>query len=342
MHEFYSDSRGMPTREMRESAIYAPVGNSLKNEDPTTKAFLERTAEFLGKEAALFMPSGTMCNEVAIRVHAKAGEEVICERTSHIINYECGGPAAISGAMMYPIDGERGMFTADALRAAIRAGNPYLPDSALVVVEQTANMAGGAVWPIELLNEVGTTAREAGLKTHMDGARLINAIVSSGVSAAEMAENYDSVFIDFCKGLGCPVGAVLAGSQEFITKAWRVRQMIGGGMKQTGILAAMCNYALDNHVERIADDHRLAKSLAERIGNMPGVDGVLPVESNIVMVDFDPNGQTAVEIITKMRDEGLSFGAFGEHRVRIITHIGVDEAAGDDLCKALNKVLTQG
>ena len=339
MHEFYSDSRGMPTREMRETATYAPVGNSLKEEDPTTKDFLAKAAEFLGKEAALFMPSGTMCNEIAIRVHTRPGQEVICERTSHIINYECGGPAAISGVMMHPIDGERGMFTVEQLQSSIRAGNPYLPDSALVVVEQTANMAGGAVWPIERLHEVGIAANKAGLKSHIDGARLINAVVHSGVSASEMAKNFDSVFIDFCKGLGCPVGAVLAGSSEFITQAWRVRQMIGGGMKQTGMLAAMCNYALDNHVERIADDHELATSIAKRIKEMPGVEGVLKVDTNIVMVDFEKDGPTAVEVVTKMREAGISFGAFGEYRVRIITHIGVNPEAGDALCAALAKVL---
>lgn len=339
MYNFYTEAFAEPTKALREAATYAPVGNSLTNDDPSTRLLLERMAEFLGKEAALFMSSGTMCNEVAIRAHIKPGQEVICEKSSHIIHFECGAPAAMCGAMIQAIDGKRGMYTGDQLRGAIRGEGLYYPETGLIEVEQTANMAGGAVWPIEQLREISSIAKEHGISTHMDGARMINAVVATGIPAAEMAKDYDSVYMDFCKALACPFGAVLAGSQEFINRAWRIRQMIGGGIRRTGMMAAMCNYALDNHIDRIADDHRLAKSLEERISNMKGVERVLPVDTNIVMVDFDPSGPTAKEVVAKLREDGVMVGAFAAHRIRIITFQGLDDVAGDALCNSLNRAL---
>lgn len=341
MHNFYTEAFAEPTKALREASTHAEVGNSLTNDDPTTRALLERVAAFLGKEAALFMCSGTMCNEVAIRAHVQPGQEIICERSSHIINFEVGAPAALSGAMIHAIDGTRGMFTADQTRSAIRSGNPYYPDTGLIIFEQTANMAGGAVWPLEQLRQVADVANQHGIKTHMDGARLINAVVATGVEAAEMAKGYDSVFMDFCKALGCPAGAVLAGPNEFIARAWRIRQMIGGGIRRTGMMAAMCNYALDQHVDRIAEDHALAKYLEESIANIRGVSGVLPVDTNIVMVDFDSAGPNAATIVAKLRDEGFIVGAFGPHRIRIVTFLGQSLTAGEQLCVALDKILNE-
>ena len=239
MHDFYSDTKTKPTRGMLESVLAAEFGDEQKNEDPTTMELCRRVAEILGKEAAVFLPSGTMCNEIAIQVHTKPGDEVICERSCHLINFETGGPAAISGVMTFPIDGAFGIYEPDQLREAIRPPSRYAPESRLVAVEQTANMGGGTVWPLEKLNAVAEVAKEAGLATHMDGARLLNAAVKSGIDAKQFTAGYDSCWLDFSKGLGAPVGAVLAGSEGFIQQAWRVKQRIGGALRQSGVLAAM-------------------------------------------------------------------------------------------------------
>lgn len=339
MLSFYNEGYIDPTRDLREAGTYAEVGNSLAGEDPTTNALLERVADYLGKESALLLSSGTMCNEVAIRAHMKPGQELICERSCHIINFECGGPAALSGCMIHAIDGDRGAFTADQLKAAIRFGNPYLPQTGLVAVEQTANMAGGKVWPLEQLREVAAVANAQGIPTHMDGARLVNAVVASGVPASDMTQGFDSVFMDFCKALGCPVGAVLAGSKEFIQEAWRIRQMIGGGIRRTGMLAAMANYALDHHIDRIEEDHELAKLLEQEAVNVTGVVSVEPVETNIVMIDFDPNGPKAPEIVRKLKEKGIVIGAFGDYRIRAVTFMGQKKVDVPTFCNALHQIL---
>lgn len=340
MHDFYSDTKTKPSRAMREATLDAVVGDEQKDEDPTTRELCERVAALLGKEAAVFLPSGTMCNEIAIRVHTKPGDEVICERSCHLINFETGGPAAISGVMIQPIDGENGTFIGDQVRQTIRPASRYAPESRLVCVEQTANMGGGTVWPLDRINDVAKAAKEAGLATHMDGARLLNAVVKSGVSAARWTEGYDSCWIDFTKGLGAPVGAVLAGSAAFITQAWRIKQQIGGAMRQSGILAAMCLYALDHNVERLAEDHALAARIAGELATFDLVDHVLPVETNIIIFDVSDAAPTAPEIVSSLEKSGILAGAFGERRIRLVTHLDVDGAAGDALCKSLSRILS--
>ena len=339
MYDFYSDTKTKPTSEMRQTVLTVEVGDEQKAEDPTTTALCRRVADLLGKDAAVFLPSGTMCNEIAIGVHIRPGDEVICERSCHIINFEGGAPAAYSGAMIQALDGHNGTFDPDQVRSAIRQRSRYAPQSRLVCVEQTANMAGGAVWPLDRIRAVSQVAKDAGLATHMDGARLMNAVVQSGTSAAEWAEGYDSCWIDFSKGLGAPVGAVLAGSHDFIEHAWRIKQQLGGAMRQSGILAAMCLHALDHHVERLADDHALAKSIAERIRQLPMVGNVLPVETNIVIFDLAPEASAATELVRLCEGDGVIIGAFGERRVRIVTHLDVDQHAGDALCASLARHL---
>ena len=331
----YSDTQSQPSPAMRQAMAEAEVGDEQRSADPSVNALCERVAALLGKEAAVFLPSGTMCNEIAILLHCRPGDEIICERDCHLIVAEGGGPAALAGVMMHQIDGERGIFSAEQVRAATRAKNRYAPRSRLVCVEQTANLAGGHVWPLDQLTAVADVARDAGLATHMDGARLMNAVVQSGISASEWATGYDSCWIDFSKGLGAPVGAVLAGSHDFIQQAWRVKQHIGGAMRQSGILAAMCLYALDHHVERLADDHALAASIADRIRQHPKVEKVLPVHTNIVIFDMSPDAPDAAELARLCKNDGISFGAFGPRRIRIVTHLDVDEHAGDALCQAL-------
>ncbi len=339
MYDFYSDTKTKPSRAMREAAVNAEVGDEQSGEDPTTNALCQRVAALLGKDAALFLPSGTMCNEIAIRVHTSPGDEIICDRTCHIINFEGGAPAMMSGVMVRTLDGENGIFNAAQVAEAIRAPNRYAPASRLLCVEQTANLGGGAIWPATTIAEVAATARDAGLATHMDGARLMNAVVASKVTAAEFAEPFDSCWIDFSKGLGAPVGAVLAGSEPFIAKAWRVKQQIGGAMRQSGILAAMCLHALDHNIERMADDHQLARKIADRLKSHPLVATVLPVATNIVFFDLSEEAPDASQIADRLRADGVLIGAFGRKRMRIVTHLDVDDEAANALCDALSRQL---
>lgn len=339
MYDFYADTKTKPTPAMRKAVLDCVVGDEQKDEDPTTTELCQRVANLLGKEAAVFMPSGTMCNEIAIKVHTDPGDEIICEQSSHIINFETGGPSAISGVMIRAIDGINGMFTAEQARACLRPNSRYLPKSSLICVEQTANMGGGDIWPLDQLDAVASVAKDAGLATHMDGARLLNASVRTGIEAARYAQEYDSVWIDFTKGLGAPVGAVLAGNKEFISQAWRLKQRFGGAMRQSGIIASMCLYALDHHVDRLADDHSLADFLGEEIAKLAKVKTVLPVETNIAIFDMTDDAPTAIELVKMLRAEGVLVGAFGERRVRVVTHLDVDPAAGTHLMKILSGIL---
>ncbi len=335
MYDFYSDTKTRPSRAMREAALEAEVGEQQKGEDPTTNALCDRVAALLGKEAAVFLPSGTMCNQIAVRVHCDPADEVIAERGCHIFNFEGGGASAQAGVSNWPIDGDRGMFTAEQAKAAIRQTGRYAPRSRLLCVEQTANLGGGAVWPVQQLDEVAEVAHEAGLATHMDGARLLNAVVASGTSAADFARGYDSCWLDFSKGLGAPVGAVLAGSADFIDKAWRLKQQMGGAMRQSGVLAAMGLYALDHNVDRMAEDHRLARQIAERLAQMPRVAHVIMPDTNIVYFDLTEDAPDAPGLTEKLRASGVIIGAFSSRRIRLVTHLDVDRDASEALLAAL-------
>ncbi len=341
--DFFSDTKSMPSREMRKAAMEAPLGDEQKGEDPTTTELLERVAEMLGKEDALFMPSATMANEIAVAVHCRPGDEIISERSSHLVNFEAGGPGLLAGVQTQMLDGVNGMFEAHQVAAALRPkGNLYIPETALVLVEQTANMGGGAVWPLEMLREVATVSAEAGVATHMDGARLLNAVVKTGISAKDYAQGYDSVTICFTKGLGCPFGALLVGSEEFIQRAWRLRQLLGGGLRQSGFMAALCLYALDHNVERLADDHRRAAQIASTLRDLDLVERVLPAETNIVIFDISQDGPTAAALVDLLLYRGILVGAFGERRIRIVTHIGVDQSDTDRLCDEVKVLLSTG
>ncbi len=339
MHDFYSDTKTKPSAAMRQMVLTCEVGDEQKGEDPTTNALTARVADLLGKEAAVFLPSGSMCNEIAVKAHTQPGDEIICEKSCHIINFETGAPAALSGVMVRTLDGANGVYTADQVREAIRPASRYAPKSALLCAEQTANLGGGAVWPVERLNEVALAAKEAGLATHMDGARLMNAAVKSGRPARAHAENFDSVWIDFTKGLGAPVGAVLAGSEDFIARAWRLKQQMGGAMRQSGIIASMCCYALDHHVDRLADDHALAADLGRRIAGMDQVEAVMPVETNIIIFDLKDQAPMAADIAAQLEAKGVIIGAFGPRRIRIVTHLDVNAASGRALLEGLGEVL---
>jgi threonine aldolase len=318
----YSDTQTRPSSAMRRAMAEAEVGDEQRFEDPQVTELCSRVASLLGFEAAVFLPSGTMCNEIAFRLHIRpGGDEAILHRTAHPIIAEAGGPAAFAGAMMQPLDTPRGMFSGDDVRGAIRYPDRYSPRSRLVSVEQSTNMAGGRVWPLALLRSVVGVAREHSLRLHMDGARLLNAVVASGVPATEMTAGFDTAWLDFTKGLGAPLGAVLAGSAELIDEAWRYKQMLGGAMRQAGIVAAGALYALDHNVERLAEDHANAASLAR---GLAGLDGVTldpgEVETNIVIFEVeDPAG-----VCEKIERDGVRMGVVGPRRIRAVTHLDVD------------------
>ena len=308
---------------------------------PSVNALCARAAELLGKEAAVFLPSGTMCNEIAILVHCRPGDEILADQTAHILNFEGGGPSAFAGAQIQPLPGVRGVYSADQLAAAIRPENRYAPRSRLVSVEQSANLGGGTVWPLETIGEVAAVAREHGLALHMDGARMLNAVVASGVAAADYARPFDSLWLDLSKGLGCPVGAVLAGSKDFIAEAWRWKQRMGGAMRQAGIVAAAGLYALEHHVERLAEDHANAKLLAERLAALDGV-GLDPatVETNILLMDVTETGLTAAEIARRTEETGVRLSVTGEYQLRMLTHLDVTRADVEEAAETFAAVLS--
>jgi threonine aldolase len=336
MIDLYSDTRTRPTPGMRRAIAQAEVGDEQAMLDPTVNLLCERVADLLGKEAAVYLPSGTMCNQIAARVHCRQGDEIILAASAHPFHAESGGPAALAGVMMRALEGERGMFSAEQVRAAINSpAFRHAPRSRLLEVENTTNFGGGAVWPIGQIREVTAVAKDYGLASHMDGARLMNAVVASGTAADDYAAPFDSVWIDFSKGLGAPVGAVLAGSGSFIHEAWRVKQQIGGAMRQAGIIAAACLYALDHHVERLADDHANARYLAEGLAEIPGIElDPAAVETNIVW--FDVRGRiSAAELAATLKEQGILIGAYGPTRMRAVTHLDVDR---DGIATALQVV----
>jgi threonine aldolase len=332
----YSDTQTRPSEGMRRAMASAEVADEQRGIDPTVNALQERVAELLGHEAALFLPSGTMCNQIGLRLHTRPGDEVILERFSHPIIAESGGPAAHSGVMMQPIDGAGGMFTGAQVEAAVRVRDRYNPRSRLVCVEQTTNYGGGRVWPLEQIREVLAVAKRHELSTHLDGARLMNAVVASGVPAADYASGFTTAWLDFTKGLGAPVGACLAGSEELIEEAWRFKQMMGGAMRQAGIVAAAGLYALEHNVERLAEDHENARALAEGIASIEGarIDPSL-VETNIVI--FEVSDPAAV--VAGLLAEGVEVTQMGPGRIRAVTHMDVDRAGIERALDAMRRVL---
>jgi threonine aldolase len=337
-----SDTQTRPTEPMRQAMAQADVGDEQRGEDPNTNRLCERVAQLLGKEAAVFLPSGTMCNQVAVLVHCRSGEEIIADETAHIITSEGAGAAALAGAWVRPLKGRNGIFTAEQVRAAIRPRNRNAPRTRLVTVEQTSNRGGGSIWPLAAIEDVASVAREHGLALHMDGARLLNAVVASGVSARQFAAPFDSVWLDLSKGLGCPVGGVLASDATFVEEAWRWKHRLGGAMRQSGVLAAAGIYALEHHVERLAEDHANAKLLAQRIAALPGITLQPPiVETNLVFFDVSGTGLTATQVVVGLLQRGVRIGAEGEHHLRAVTHLDVDREGVERAAAALAAIVNR-
>ncbi len=334
----FSDTQTRPTEGMRRAMYEAEVGDEQRGADPTVNALQERVADLLGHEAALFLPSGTMCNAIAFRLHIRpGGDEVLLDRTAHPRVAEAGGPGSISGAQLTLLDGDGGIFTPEQLREYIHpAGDRYGPRTRLVSVEQTTNMGGGRVWPLDTVRGVLGVAREHGMNAHLDGARLMNAVVASGVPAADWASGFDTAWLDFTKGLGAPIGACLVGSRDLIDEAWRYKQMWGGAMRQAGIVAAAGAYALDHHVERLAEDHANARALAAGLAELPGVEiDADRVETNIVIFEVDDG----FSLVGALHDAGVEATPLSPRRIRLVTHLDVDRAGCERALDAIRSAL---
>ncbi len=338
--DFRSDTVTRPTAGMRAAMASSAVGDDVFFEDPSVQALQERLADLLGMEAALFVPSGSMSNQIGVRVHCAPGDEFICEAGCHIYNYEQGAYAQLSGVAARPVEGDSGVLHLAQLTGLIRGDNEHLVHTRLVCLENTHNRGAGRVQPYEVVESICSWAREHGLATHLDGARLFNAVVASGIDAARWARHFDTVSVCFSKGLGAPVGSALAGPRDLIRKAHRVRKLFGGGMRQAGIIAAGALYALDNHIERLAVDHANARQLGEAVASIAGLELVGDaVDTNIVIFSVDPKLGTAAEFCEKLKTQGLLMLALGPGQVRAVTHLDVDEADTAQACQILAEVV---
>jgi threonine aldolase len=316
-----SDTQTRPTPGMREAIARAEVGDEQIGDDPTVNALCQQVADLLGKQAAVFMPTGTMCNVAATLTHCRPGDEILAHESAHVIAREGGAHAALGGFQIIPLPGSDGQFSPDAFRAALHPRSRYQPPQTLVSVEQTANLGGGTIWKKADLEEVVQIAGANGMATHMDGARLLNACVATGISARDMAAGWDSAWLDFSKGLGAPVGAVIAGSSAFIDEVWRWKQRLGGSMRQAGICAAACAYALDHHVERLADDHANARALAQGLAQIAGIEVQEP-ETNLVFFKPDGAGVRGDKMVERLRQHGVLLATM-DGRIRACTHLDV-------------------
>jgi threonine aldolase len=320
--DFRSDTLTQPTPAMREAMMAAAVGDDVYGEDPSVNALEAKAAALFGMEAAMFAPSGTMCNQIAIRLHARPQEEVICERHAHIYLYEGGGIAAQAQASVCLLEGERGRLSARQIEEAIRPEDLHQPRSSLVALENTFNKGGGSCYSMESLEAISALCRARGLALHLDGARLFNALVATGQRAEDYGRLFDTISVCLSKGLGAPVGSLLLGSQAQMKQARRIRKMMGGGMRQAGFLAAAGLYALEHHVERLAEDHARAARLAKGLEALPWVAELLPPETNILVFRPDPARFSAAACLARLRKGGLLASDFGGGWLRLVTHLG--------------------
>ncbi|UYZ61065.1 threonine aldolase family protein [Hymenobacter latericus] len=337
MIDLRSDTITRPTPAMLEAMFRAQVGDDVYEEDPTVRELENECARRFGMEAGLFCPSGTMTNQIAIKAHTQPMSEVVCEQTSHIYLWEVGGIAFHSGASVALLPGERGRLTAAQVAAAIRSENVHYPNTSLISLENTHNRGGGSCYSWQALEEIAELAQSKGIPLHLDGARIFNALVATGQRSEDYGQLFDSISICLSKGLGTPVGSVLVGTQEFIRKCKRIRKAMGGGWRQAGYLAAAGLYALENHVERLADDHRRARQLAEALEQAPYVDYVLPAETNLVIFRLR-EGLTEDQFLAHLGEFGVKASAFGPQMVRFVTHLDVDDAGIERVLEAIRAV----
>lgn len=332
-----SDTQTRPTPAMREAMARAEVGDEQIGDDPTVNLLCERVADLLGKEAAVFMPSGTMCNVAATLVHCRPGDEILAHESAHIIAREGGAHAALGGFQITPLAGADGQFTPDTFRRTLHPRTRYQAPQTVVSAEQTANIGGGTIWKKAALDEIVQIARANGLATHMDGARLLNACVATGIAARDMTAGWDSAWIDFSKGLGAPIGGVLAGTRDFIDDAWRWKQRLGGSMRQAGVCAAACIYALDHHVERLADDHTNARTLARGLSQIEGIDVQQP-ETNLVFFMPEKAGVAGDDMVKALRARGVLLATM-DGRIRACTHLDVTADMIDETVTLVREIV---
>jgi threonine aldolase len=317
-----SDTVTRPSQGMREAMSRAEVGDDVFGDDPTVRALEERVAAMLGKEAALFVPSGTMSNQIGIRLHARGGDELLCDLNCHIFQYEGGGPAALSGITCRTFDGRNGILELSQLEGQIHPDDPHATDTKLVCLENTHNRGGGVVYPLEKIAAISKWARSHQLAMHLDGARLWNAAVATGIPLAEWGRHFDTVSVCFSKGLGAPIGSALCLPKALMRDATRIRKLFGGGMRQVGILAAAALYALDHNVERLEEDHRNAQILADAIRNTPGLRTVPDtIETNLVWFRIDPAFGTAQALAQRLAENGILVHSSGTSTLRACTHL---------------------
>ena len=339
MIDLSSDTATRPTAAMRQAMAEAPVGDEQRREDPSVNALQKRVAALTDKEAALFLPSGTMCNAIAFAVHCRRGDAVILDQYAHPVIAEAGGPAVLANVLLRPVAAPRSRFTADDVRPLIDPGGMLASRTSLISIENTTNMGGGAVWDLGCLAELRFLADEHGIALHMDGARLMNAVVASGQPAAAFAAHVDTVWIDLSKGLGAPVGAVLAGPRAFIEAGRRFKHMFGGAMRQAGVIAAAGLYAVDHHVDRLAEDHASAKLLEAGFAAVPGLKPVNgPVETNILFCDISATGLTVSELNERLGLYGVRVSG-GGHRFRAVTHLDVSREDCERAVDAVRQVV---
>jgi threonine aldolase len=337
-----SDTVTKPTPPMRKAMAVAEVGDDVFGEDPTVNALQEKVAKLLGKEAAIFVPSGTMANQLAIKSHTQPGDEVIIEATSHPYNFEGGAGAALSGVQFYCLKGLRGILDASQIEEAIRSEDHHFPVTRLICLENTHNRGGGSIYPIEKIAEIYRLAKSKGLLIHLDGARLWNASVATGIKPHEYAQWADSVSVCLSKGLGAPIGSIVAGSKTFIDRVHRFRKMFGGGMRQVGIIAAAGIYALDHHIERLKEDHQNAQWLALGLKELKGV-SIDPeqVETNIIIFNIANTGMTAPQMAEAMKRNGVLIHPISKTQIRLVTHLDVSSENIEKALKAFEKVLAR-
>lgn len=341
MIDLRSDTVTKPTSAMREAMAVAPVGDDVYGEDPTVNRLQEIAAGLLGKAAALFVPSGTMANQLSIRAQTQPGQEVIVESTAHIVRYEQGAAAALSGVQLHWVRTERGIMAPDQIEAAIRPKDPHTIPTALICLENTHNSGGGSIYPLATIQAIRTMAQRHGIPMHLDGARLFNAVVATGVSAAEYAQHFDTVSVCLSKGLGAPVGSLIATDDvALIEKLRRLRRMYGGAMRQAGILAAAGIYALAHNIARLKDDHDHAKRLGELLSHIPSVSlDLTQVETNIIVFEVKDKSRTPAEIAADLRQGGILINAIGGWRFRAVTHLDLSGRDIEDAGRLFAEVL---
>ncbi len=342
MIDLRSDTVTRPVPEMREAMRNAEVGDDVFGEDPTVNRLQEMIADITGKEAALFVASGTMGNQVCINVHTQPGNEILVERNAHLFNYESGAPSLLSGVQVMPIPGHHGSFTLEQVKEVIRPSNVHHPKTALICMENTHNRAGGTIFPFEEMKRISEFARETGIRIHLDGARLWNASAATGISVHDYCRLADSVSLCFSKGLGAPVGSIVAGNREFIEKARYYRKVYGGGMRQVGILAAAAIYALENHRSRLTEDHRRARKLAETLASIPEIEfDAETVQSNIVIFNVKNSGYTGQEVIGLLQKKDIGMITFAGTKIRAVTHLHITDDDIDKTCDVIRDIFKE-